>query len=218
MNTAGSVQQAWPDPTACFVRSVVTLLTRFVLTQTSPLECHMNFFFFFGGVLFILIARLLPSNFTRIHAHLQILQPQLYLSICVPAIDDAEKKRQSGTTISSLLVWGTWRVPFSNASVRQSASKHNSCSVHTFVALKTNRALFPADRDIRSGFMLVLAHNRTSGDLWPWHWPLLFQGLGAETDVGKLPRLWTRKRGPLVKRLFFFPRLGESKPQNGRWV
>lgn len=36
MNTAGSVQQAWPDLTACFVRSVVTLLTRFVLTQTSP--------------------------------------------------------------------------------------------------------------------------------------------------------------------------------------
>lgn len=38
LNTAGSVQQAWPDLTACFVRSVVTLLTRSVLTQTSPLS------------------------------------------------------------------------------------------------------------------------------------------------------------------------------------
>lgn len=38
LNTAGSQQQAWPDLAACFVRSVVMLLTRSVLTQTSPLS------------------------------------------------------------------------------------------------------------------------------------------------------------------------------------
>lgn len=57
----------------------------------------------------------------------------------------------------------------SNAPVQQATSKHNSCSVHTSVALKTNRALFPADRSIRLGFMLVLAHKGTSTELWPWH-------------------------------------------------
>lgn len=56
----------------------------------------------------------------------------------------------------------------SNASVQQPTSKHNSCSVHTSVALKTNQALFPADRSVRLGFMLVLALNGTSADLWPW--------------------------------------------------
>lgn len=38
LNTAGSLQHAWPDLTACFVRSVVTHLTRSVLTQTSLLS------------------------------------------------------------------------------------------------------------------------------------------------------------------------------------
>lgn len=38
LNTTGSLQQTWPDPTGYFVRSVVTLLTRSVLTQTSPLS------------------------------------------------------------------------------------------------------------------------------------------------------------------------------------
>lgn len=36
LNTACSQQQVWSDLVACFVRSVVTLLTRSVLTQTSP--------------------------------------------------------------------------------------------------------------------------------------------------------------------------------------
>lgn len=57
----------------------------------------------------------------------------------------------------------------SNASVRQAASKRNSCSVHTSVALKTNWAVCPADHSVGFGFMLVLAHNGTSADLWPWH-------------------------------------------------
>lgn len=38
LNTAGSLLRAWPDPTACFVGSVVMLLTRSVLTQTSLLS------------------------------------------------------------------------------------------------------------------------------------------------------------------------------------
>lgn len=46
LNTAGSLQQAWPDLAACFVRSVVTLLTRSVLTQTSPLSATSPRFFF----------------------------------------------------------------------------------------------------------------------------------------------------------------------------
>lgn len=62
------------------------------------------------------------------------------------------------------------------------------------MALKTNRALFPADRSVPLGFMLVLAHNGTSADLWPWIRPSLFQGLGAETDVGKLPHVNKRMR------------------------
>lgn len=38
LNAAGSLQQVWPDLAVCFVRSVVTLLTRSVLTQTSLLR------------------------------------------------------------------------------------------------------------------------------------------------------------------------------------
>lgn len=86
-NTAGSVLRARPDPTPVFVRPVVTLLTRSVLTQTSPLR------------------KLFPPscNFTRIFAHLQILQPRLHFLLCAQAIDGAEKKQQSRTDICSLL-------------------------------------------------------------------------------------------------------------------
>lgn len=157
------------------------------------------------------------SSFTRIRAHLQILQPQLcFLFVCMPLT--MQKRRDKAGQLFVLHLIKKPRESLSNASVRQAASKHNSCSVHTSVALKTNRALFPADRSVGLGFMLVLAHNGTSADLWPWNWPPLFQGLGAETDVGKLPQCEQENRGPLVKGVCFLPRLGVSKPQSGRWV
>lgn len=146
------------------------------------------------------------SSFTRIHAHLQILETQLcFLFVSTPLM--MQKRRDKAAQLFVLYLIKKPEESLSNASVRQVASKHNSCSVNTSVALKTNRAVFPADCSVRLGFMLVLAHNGTSADLWPWHWPPLFQGLGAETDVGKLPHV-NKRMGPLVKGLCF----GASKP------
>lgn len=135
------------------------------------------------------------SNFTRIHAHLQILKPQLCFLFVSVLLMMQKRRNKAPIYLFVLYLIKKPEESFSSASVRQATSKHNYCSVHTSVALKTNRALFPADRSVRWGFMLVLAHNGTSADLWSWHWPLLFQGLGAETDVGKLPHV-NKRMGP----------------------
>lgn len=59
VNGAGPLQQAGSDPATCFVGSVVTLLTRSVLTQTS-LSSTTNTWFslgvFFSAVLFPAVA------------------------------------------------------------------------------------------------------------------------------------------------------------------
>lgn len=155
-----------------------------------PLECHINLILLY----YLLRGGTPPSCFTRIRAHLEILKPHLcFLFVSMPLI--MQKGRDKAGQLFVLYLIKKPQESLSNAFVQQAASKLNSCSVHTSVALRTNRALFPADRCVQLGFMLVLAHNGTSADLWLWHWPLVFQGLGAETDVGKLPHV-NKSMGP----------------------
>lgn len=189
VNAAGPLQQAGPDPATCFVGSVVMLLTRSVLTRTSLLSATNTWFSLF----FFLRGAVSCSSFTRICVHLRILQPQLCFLFLSIQLMVQKRCRKAGHLLVLYLI-KKLKESLSNASMQAGCLKAQLLFSSHIRGPKNQPSTVSRWPQCRIGVRVG------SSSQWDKCWPLaldltpLFQGLGAETDVGKLPHVNKRER------------------------
>lgn len=192
VNAAGPLQQPGPDRATCFVGSVVTLLTRPVLTQTSLSSATNTRFpqFFLGGAVSC-------SCFTRIRAHLQIPQLQLCFLFMSVQLMVQKRCRKAGRLLVLYLI-KELKECLSNASMQAGCLKAQLLFSSHIRGPKNQPSTVSRWPLCRIG-----VHVGSSSQ-WDKCWPLaldltpLFQGLGAGTDVGKLPHVNKSEREALL--------------------
>lgn len=151
-------------------------------------------FFFYGAVS--------CASFTRIRAHLRIPQPQLcFLFMSIQLM--VQKRCCKAGHLLVLYLIKKLKESLSNASMQAGCLKAQLLFSSHIRGPENQPSTVSRWPQCRIG-----VHVGSSSQ-WDKCWPLaldvtpLFQGLGAETDVGKLPHVNKRERGPPVKGLCF---------------